>query len=160
MTVRMHRVLAVVGALTGAAILFGGCATTGGEGSNEVPDELTKAMASYADFVNAGDAEGYLALWDDGGVQLPPGGPPVEKKMLEPMVRNGFPAFRRTMTLDTQETVVAGDWAFGWCLYTNTMVPVAGGDPVYVDGKSLSIWRRQPDGSWKLYRDCFNSNVP
>ncbi|MCB0095597.1 MAG: ester cyclase, partial [Caldilineaceae bacterium] len=36
----------------------------------------------------------------------------------------------------------------------------ANGMPVIMDGKYMSILQRQPDGSWKLYRDIFNSNVP
>jgi len=35
-----------------------------------------------------------------------------------------------------------------------------GGEPVLIDGKYMSIPARQPDGSWKLHRDAFNSNVP
>jgi len=53
-----------------------------------------------------------------------------------------------------------GDWAFGRCNFTATMTPKAGGEPIFTDGKALTLYKRQADGSWKLYWDCWNSNVP
>jgi ketosteroid isomerase-like protein len=37
---------------------------------------------------------------------------------------------------------------------------VAGGKEARVDGKFLTIFKKQSDGSCKIYRDCFNSNTP
>ena len=36
-----------------------------------------------------------------------------------------------------------------------------GGDPLDVmpDGKALTLYERQSDGSWKIVYDCFNSNT-
>ena len=34
------------------------------------------------------------------------------------------------------------------------------GNPVVIDGKFLTIWKRQPDGSWKTAVDMFNENGP
>lgn len=34
------------------------------------------------------------------------------------------------------------------------------GDVVEIDGKYLTVWKRQPDGSWKIAVDMFNSNGP
>ena len=30
----------------------------------------------------------------------------------------------------------------------------------HIIGKYLTILKKQTDGSWKIYRDCFNSDVP
>jgi ketosteroid isomerase-like protein len=27
-------------------------------------------------------------------------------------------------------------------------------------GKYMVVWRRGPDGTWKLYRDMFNTSMP
>ena len=42
----------------------------------------------------------------------------------------------------------------------NRLIPILArfGRVWFVDGKYLTIFKRQPDGSWKAYRDCFNSN--
>ena len=34
------------------------------------------------------------------------------------------------------------------------------GNPVVIDGKFLTIWKRQPDGSWKTAVDMFNEDGP
>jgi steroid delta-isomerase-like uncharacterized protein len=42
------------------------------------------------------------------------------------------------------------------------MTPKAGGETIHAmrDGKALTLYERQSDGSWKIVYDCFNSNVP
>ena len=55
---------------------------------------------------------------------------------------------------------MAGDWAYIRGTYKATLQPKQGGEPVLIDGKYMSILAKQPDGSWKLHRDAFNSNVP
>jgi ketosteroid isomerase-like protein len=27
------------------------------------------------------------------------------------------------------------------------------------EGKVLTMWKKQADGTWNIYRDCFNTNV-
>ena len=64
------------------------------------------------------------------------------------------------MAVNTEETTLAGDWAFVRGICTATWTPKAGGQPIFTDGKFLTILRKQNDGSWKIHRDCFNDNVP
>jgi ketosteroid isomerase-like protein len=40
------------------------------------------------------------------------------------------------------------------------MKPQAGGPEAAINGKYLTVFKKQSDGSWKIYRDCFNSNTP
>jgi len=42
------------------------------------------------------------------------------------------------------------------------MTPKAGGETIHAmpDAKALTLYERQPDGSWKIVYDCFNSNLP
>ena len=54
--------------------------------------------------------------------------------------------------------VNAGDFGYVRGTYSCLMIPWASGDTTRFGGKVLSILRRQSDGSWKIYRDCFNSN--
>ncbi len=39
-------------------------------------------------------------------------------------------------------------------------LPDGDGNTVEIDGKYLSLWKRQPDGSWKIAVDMFNSDGP
>ena len=70
------------------------------------------------------------------------------------------PSYRRLLALsENQEIEVSGDLAVVRGVYSLTAVPKADGDPIPVDGKYMSVLKKQPDGEWKLYRDIFNSNV-
>lgn len=61
----------------------------------------------------------------------------------------------------TQEVQLVGpNLAFARGIYTYFAEPTQGGDPIWWDGKYLTMFQRQPDGSWKIYRDVFNSNLP
>ena len=105
----------------------------------------------------AGDADAWLALWDAGGVQMPPGMPARGLDMLTVGVPKAFAAMPASaMEISPVETVVMGDWAFSRGTYTADLT--SGGNAVHVDGKFMTIFRRQDDGSWKIYRDIFNSN--
>ena len=50
------------------------------------------------------------------------------------------------------EAEVSGDLAFVRGTYMITGTPKAGGQPTQYSGKYLHIFKRQPDGAWKIYR--------
>lgn len=105
----------------------------------------------------AGDADAWLALWDDGGVQMPPGVPARGKDVLVQGVPKAFEAMPASaMDIRPEEIVIMGDWAFSRGNYSASLT--SQGNAVEVDGKFLTIFRRQDDGSWKIYRDIFNAN--
>lgn len=105
----------------------------------------------------AGDADGWLALWDEDGIQMPPGTPARGKGVLVVGVPKAFAAMPASaMEIAPEEIVIMGDWAFSRGNYTAALT--SQGNAVNVDGKFMTIFRRQDDGSWKIYRDIFNSN--
>ncbi len=132
----------------GAAI-----AQSGDEADVAAIEEMWDA---YEAAVEAGDAETYLGLWDEGGVQMPPGAPARDKSVLVEAIPKRFAGSKvDAMTITPEETVIADDIAFSRGVYT-----VEAGGEVTMDGKFLTIFRRQDDGSWRIYRDAFNSNAP
>ena len=60
------------------------------------------------------------------------------------------------MDITNEEVEVAGDWAFSRGTYTLTTTPKESGQPVFIDGRYITIFTRQPDGSWKRHREIFN----
>ena len=128
------------------------------EEMNAVMDAI---WAEYIDSIGAGDIERWVAAWVDDGIQMPPGEPAVVGKE-NILARNSaaFAPFDANMSITNEEVVAAGDWAFARGVYAATLTPKAGGDDVLVDGKYMTILQKQPDGTWMIYRDIFNSNVP
>jgi uncharacterized protein (TIGR02246 family) len=118
--------------------------------------------AEYEASLSAGDVDRWVDLWTEEGIQLPPGEPPVVGKEAI-RARNKAALtdiFDISMSITNEEVVVGGEWSVARGVYTATLTPKAGGDNVLVDGKYLTLLQRQADGSWKIYRDIFNSNVP
>ena len=111
--------------------------------------------------LDAGDVDGWIALWDDNGAQMAPNAPAVHGK---PAIREAFSGILLSVdfeefTINNEEVQVFGDFGFarGSYSFVNAMVE---GDPVPFEGKYLTIFKRQPDDSWKVYLDCFNSSTP
>jgi len=117
----------------------------------------------YALALNTGDLELWMSLHTDDVLKMGPGAPSVlGLEQLRTKMEPAFDDFTFEMTINTEEVQVAGDLAFARGTYTLSMTPKAGGETISAmpDGKFLTIWKRQADGSWKASHDCYNSNVP
>lgn len=58
------------------------------------------------------------------------------------------------------EVIVSGNWALRRASMDWTLMPAAGGKPIRDLGKFIILYRREPDGSWKVARDIWNSSSP
>jgi ketosteroid isomerase-like protein len=45
-----------------------------------------------------------------------------------------------------------GGWAVEWRTFTASYVELSGGEPKQVRGTVLGVWKKLPDGSWKVFR--------
>jgi uncharacterized protein (TIGR02246 family) len=153
-TVTVLIVLVVV-----AALFLFGCTTLAKGGTDADEEAIREIWKTYSSARVAADAKLWLSLWDEEGVQMPPGQPARGKAVLDEIVPKGFvPGSVSTMNIYPEEITVAGPWACSRGTYESDRV--VEGKTVRVEGKFLTIFKRQSDGSWKIYRDCFNSNVP
>ena len=130
--------------------------------TTEVAAAVNAIWREYVDSRLAGDADRAMAIWDEEGVQMPPDTPPrVGKAAIAAAVSAAFDRVTYLeMEVVPEELSISGDIAISRGHYSVSRVAKAGGEPVYTDGKFMTFIRRQPDGSWKIYRDIFNSNVP
>jgi len=58
-----------------------------------------------------------------------------------------------------EELDIAGDVAVDRHRWALDSMPKRGGRPVHDEGKGIWIWRRQPDGQWKVARGIWNSDL-
>jgi len=147
-------------ALVAVAVLFlPGCAAKS-EGGSEVDVERIRVIWNiYSTARVVGDSEVWLSLWDEEGIQMPPGAPARSKAVLDEVVPNAFASGEvLSMNIYPEEINVAESWAYARGTYDSERE--VEGQAVRVEGKFLTIFKRQPDGTWRIYRDCFNSNVP
>jgi len=109
----------------------------------------------------AGDAVGFGALLTADAIAMPPNEPAVTGAAVQEWLQN----FMAAVTLSGaryqhDEIRVHGDVAIHRFSFTWTMTPKAGGEPVTETGKGIHIMIRQPDGSWKIARDVWNTDAP
>ena len=58
----------------------------------------------------------------------------------------------------TESVEISGDLAVETGTYSMTLTP-KDGKPMADNGKYITVWKRQADGSWKIFRDISNSNI-
>lgn len=126
---------------------------------------IAAIFEKYATSQIAFDVEGFMSLWDVDEVKMTHGIPTIVGKADHyAKVKKSFDAargkFDRKMEVNLEEIVVSGDYAFVRGTYTAASTPKSGGAATLTDGKFITVLRRQPDGSWLIYRDIPTSNVP
>jgi ketosteroid isomerase-like protein len=121
-------------------------------------EALNAALAEHVVAVNSGDTATNLAGFTEDLVYLPPAGPPVRgKPALASFIGSFYEAFEAEIDMLPEETILMGDWAFQWGMITGTVQPLDGSEGVPLNGKWAYLYQRQPDGSWKIARDMYNS---
>ena len=116
--------------------------------------EIEKITQSWQKAFNAGDAAAVAALYAKDGKLMPPGAEPVTgtdaiKAGVEGDIKQGG-----KMTLTTEEVIVSG----------NTALETGKWGASSTDGKHLdhgpyATFYKKEGGSWKIYRDIYNSSM-
>jgi uncharacterized protein (TIGR02246 family) len=129
---------------------------------DEVAAAVDAIWREYEASLLAGDADRWIAQWMDQGVQMPPNMPPrVGRETIYEAISGFLSQYEYTdFVIDNEDVEVNGDLAVARGTYAATFEAKDGGEPVNIEGKYMTILRQQEDGSWKIYRDIFNSNVP
>jgi ketosteroid isomerase-like protein len=144
--------------------LLGGTVWANGTPEEADRSKIEEALRMYADAVATGDAERYLALHDPDAYKMPPSAPMYTIASATDHQQDDFDAMQAAynvaMNLEPMEIEVDDDLAYAMGTYTIEMEPKADAPPALVDGKFLTVFRQQGDGSWKIFRDCFNNNAP
>jgi uncharacterized protein (TIGR02246 family) len=147
--------------LTGVMLLVAGCSPYEEEDLEAVAAAVNDIWSQYSSSLNSGDLDLWMSLWTDDGVQMPPNSPPViGKDQIRARNKGVLDQFTFNMDITNEEIRMAGEWAFARGTYRATLTPKDGGEATFIDGKYMTILKKQPDGSWKIHRDMFNSNVP
>jgi len=145
-------------------LTFAGCQTAPTpEPKRDVAADTTAINAlrdQVAATYNANDAAALAATYADDAIMMNPNEAAAEgRQAIQASYEAVFKENTSKLTFAPLETQVAGDWAYDRGNATITITPKSG-KPMEVSGKYLVIVKRQPDGSWKVYREISNSNEP
>jgi uncharacterized protein (TIGR02246 family) len=130
--------------------------------SKTAAEAVPEILQTYVTSIVEGDPDRWISNWTEDCVQLPPGGPMViGREELYESISAWLDAFEAS-EFELQEPAIEqlGDLAFSWVTYSYKVSPKDGSPGHQFHGKALTVYKRQPDGTWKIHRDCFNSNTP
>ena len=119
--------------------------------------EIQNVLDTYSEAWLAGDADLWLSIWDEDGVQLFPGIEARGMQVLREVIPARFEAVTvKSFELETADITVSEGYAIAHGSFL--LERVVNGESETFDGKFLTVLKRQADGSWKIFRDCVNSN--
>jgi len=130
---------------------------------NKDEEEIRDRIYDYKNAISSNDFEGWLSLWAEDGIQMPPNTSPkigidhirgANKGLFNDMIMN-------MEVIRFHAVEVFNDIGISLCEYSIESVPKTGGKKgtVMENGKALTIFKKHSDGSWKIQFDCFNSNI-
>jgi uncharacterized protein (TIGR02246 family) len=123
-------------------------------------EAIKKLSDEYGAMVTAGDTEGFLNLFTNDAVLMPPNNQMlVGKEEIRPLVQGILKDAKEielTEITTPSEIKAVGNWVFDLGITTFK----ARGKPLEDTNKYIRIWQKMADGSWKLARVIFNSNNP
>jgi ketosteroid isomerase-like protein len=110
---------------------------------------------------SGGDIDGVLAVFATDALIMPPNEPAVNgHDAMRTWAQGMWDQFTVSGRYASSNVTVAGDWAIEQYTGSLTLTPKAGGVAMEEQFKGIHIYRRQPDGSWVIVQDIWNSNAP
>jgi ketosteroid isomerase-like protein len=111
---------------------------------------------------DSGDIAGLISLFTDDAEVMPPNDTTVfGTEEIRDWWTDYFQWFRvKSSVLTESDLTVAGDQAFHRSSISIVVVPRKRGAQIRDDIRSLAVWRRTPDGTWKISHWLWNSIKP
>jgi ketosteroid isomerase-like protein len=144
-----------------------GCAPAAGPPAQEVDLEAERASVMEADraffeAVSTSDSplDTLSAHMMDNANVLPPDAPMArgkEESLAVFAALQALPGYSLRWSALTGDVGSAGDLGYTIGSYHMEFQDPEG-DPVEIDGKYMTVWKKQSDGSWKIAVDMFNAN--
>ncbi len=151
------------------ALLAGGAAACAPKAPPPVDEgairtSIEAANTKFANAISKGDTATAFGNYADDAILMMPGQKPWRGRA---ELSAGFGGLMSAMTVSemsfkTETVLVSGDLAVESGNYTMTLTPKGGKNPKAMkdEGKYVTAWKKQADGSWKIVRDISNTNMP
>jgi ketosteroid isomerase-like protein len=165
MLTRMKSLVVLAGlalAFSSGTAIAADSSSSSAPGTAKVKAAIEAANAKFLEVFKRGDKAGLMANYASDAVVMMPN---EEAWRGQDGMDKGFSGFLGQFTFKegaatTTDVMVAGDLAVETGTYSWTLQPKAGGGEIKDRGKYLTVWKRQPDGTWKIVRDINNTDLP
>jgi ketosteroid isomerase-like protein len=126
--------------------------------TNKEKENLIKTDTEFSNMsLEKNAAEAFSTYFADDGIQIRPNGEPiVGKSAIREHLSSGG---KFTLTWVPKQAVVAnsGELGYTWGVYKTTFQG-PNGEQLERTGKYLTVWKKQPDGKWKVAADIGNQD--
>ena len=150
----MNRLLAFVA--IPVLLVFIGCAS--GNSPTDIQSEILRLDAEWARAAQGRDIDQVVSYWADDAIVFPPGSPPLKgKPAIRDFVAKSFQTPGFSISWKTTNVAVARSGDLAYATGTNR-VSFTGpdGKQVLVEGKAVTVWRKEKGGIWKCVIDIWN----
>ena len=123
-------------------------------------EELMDLSRAWSDAFARGDLEAVLSYWADDATVMAPGQPPIRgKEAIREYIMGtrDIPGFRVCWEPLEAHVAASGDLAYLIERLSTTVADETGAS-VTEYKKVVTVWERQPDGSWKNVVDMWNAD--
>ena len=120
--------------------------------STEADEEAIKALVQeFTATINSDNLDGFMALWTDDAVLMPPTSLAViGKEAIRSRVERIFAMYTIEIRCAVEDIQVAGDWAYVRNSCEEADTPKDGSETRSLEESIVFIFQRQADGSWKI----------
>ncbi len=123
-------------------------------------EKLMQISREWSRSASTDSVEKTLSYWADDAIVMSPGQPQLKgKKAIREMVEGSFkiPGFKISWEPISVSIAKSGDMAYMIEKNQITMNDSLG-NPITENNKSVTVWRKDPDGSWKNVVDMWNAD--
>jgi ketosteroid isomerase-like protein len=144
------------------ALSLAGCnqADTGGTAGDVAA--LRAANARLETAVTQGKLDQIMSFYADDAVLMPTAEPTITGKAAiaaEWKHVLAIPDYQNRTRLLRVEVAASRDMAYTMGSYNSRMMG-ENGKPVEEPGKWLTVWKKMPDGEWRIVMDTYNTDIP
>jgi len=132
---------------------------TGRKTTQDRENALRQVITDYQGYVNAGDVPGYVTLFTDDVIWMPPNAPDrIGKADVFTAQGTTFSKFKLSVELTpTEVRLLSEDYGLVLASVHGSLTPHAGGDAADIRFRALFIMASQPDGTWRITRQMWNN---
>lgn len=144
------------------ALVVAGCTPSAADDtSGEDLEAINQIRETEMRAFSSGDREALDEIFADDALVMPPGQPTVEGvEARNAWLDDLYSQVSVEGSYTGSDVTLAGDYAFERMRFNLRTTPVGGGEPIEETGRGLHIYERQPDGSWRIVLDIWNTVGP
>jgi uncharacterized protein (TIGR02246 family) len=149
------------GVLVGGLCLLVGCAPSARDNQDTVVQAIREVEAAWVKDIATRDVEKWVSYYAEDGTILLPNAPPVTgrdniRAALKARVTD--PNF--SLTFRPAKIEGSGHLAYVQGAYASTRTDPRTMEAVQDQGKYVTVYRKEADGSWKAVQDMVSSDLP